>query len=777
MNIESITKFDLEAAFKALDDITVPAVSGGIKANKAPLTEIFTNKTKFDSLLEEYSADIITESQNNYTWRRGRSDGNLISIRKYNDAAKAAGLELEDPRVCAGLVSSLIRDFCEIKWQPEDNDLSINTANEVLKFSYAAEKEKLTLSQIEQVVEVLVAWFEANADNDTYLAQRQRDENKRFIARVQQDLQQVKKLDEDSIDIFVHAFETDCSFIDRYNWSYMNDLRVKVAKLSGSAAKLTEEYYDVGNQTELADAQEARDAEVAQAKLARIEKIVDLDADSPEDLLPSYVGKFIIQCPQCMTLFYKNPEDIEKSEDEPDTCNVTEVCQHCGNETGYMLIGKVGEATEDEVAEVATYAAEEEGQENLELDIPADESEEATNTGADEIDLEDIDLDEIDLEIEDDETESNESLNAVSYSNALHEQLNEGTGDDLDISDAEFEMLINSPEFKKPITTADVRNILDADDDQGTAKKKDQVTEQADALDEGIFDKLKGNIKDRVDTFVDKWATKFKTREEKADFILANAIKEGGVAEIGSDDQLIITDDNKRFKAFVVLCFAEQYSTGKLITIAPKHISPDLVLGAKPVIKENYKQADQIAKGWSMKNGNGPAMIFLANDADDTEAVFLCEYFKGELGNTDHIDKYFKSVRDDLKAGKLMAAGGMEPAEESLSVVMSSIDNLNENLLESLITESLIEHLDNVANFRIIDCNYINEQLTINGKIYLTSGESHPTSYVFNTVKRLNNDYTFSGLNESFDVHRNIAITGTIDNTKTFITKAIFNNR
>ena len=66
---------------------------------------------------------------------------------------------------------------------------------------------------------------------------------------------------------------------------------------------LMEEYYDIGNMSELDDAKEAREAEVAQAKLARIEKIVDLDAESPEDLLPSYVGKFIVQCPQCMTLF------------------------------------------------------------------------------------------------------------------------------------------------------------------------------------------------------------------------------------------------------------------------------------------------------------------------------------------------------------------------------------------------------------------------------------------------------------------------------------------
>ena len=72
----------------------------------------------------------------------------------------------------------------------------------------------------------------------------------------------------------------------------------------------------------LVDAKEERDGEIAKAKLARIEKIVDLNAEKPEDLLPSYVGKVIMQCPQCMTLFYKNQEDIEPSDENPDVVNL-----------------------------------------------------------------------------------------------------------------------------------------------------------------------------------------------------------------------------------------------------------------------------------------------------------------------------------------------------------------------------------------------------------------------------------------------------------------------
>lgn len=179
---------------------------------------------------------------------------------------------------------------------------------------------------------------------------------------------------------------------------------------------LVEDYYDVGSSEELGQAQEEREAEIAKAKLARIEKIVDLEAETEEDLLPSYVGKFIIQCPQCMTLFYKNEEDIEKSEDNPDVVNLNEPCQHCGNSSGYSLIGKVDTVGEDEAAQ---YDAEDFDENELDLDFdgeeePTEETEEtaedvATEEGEDEeLDLEPMDTE--DEETEEEEEEVKESL-------------------------------------------------------------------------------------------------------------------------------------------------------------------------------------------------------------------------------------------------------------------------------------------------------------------------------------------------------------------------------
>lgn len=176
---------------------------------------------------------------------------------------------------------------------------------------------------------------------------------------------------------------------------------------------LIEDYYDIGDTGELEQAQEEREAEVAKAKLARIEKIVDLDAESEDDILPSYVGKFIMQCPQCMTLFYKNEEDIERSEEAPDVVNINEPCQHCGNDSGYTLVGKVDTVGEEEAAQ---YDIDDFDENELNLDFdeeeasaeePAEAEEEVATEGEAE-EAADLDLDL--APVEEDEEEVQESL-------------------------------------------------------------------------------------------------------------------------------------------------------------------------------------------------------------------------------------------------------------------------------------------------------------------------------------------------------------------------------
>lgn len=173
---------------------------------------------------------------------------------------------------------------------------------------------------------------------------------------------------------------------------------------------LMEDYYDIADSADLEEAKAEREAEVAKAKLARIEKIVDLEAESEEDLLPSYVGKMIIQCPQCMTLFYKDEADIVKSETDEETVNVAEACQHCGNDAGYTLIGKVEGVKEEEFTQ-EDEVVEDESVEEAPIEETSVEDEENTEIEAEpevENGEEDLELSEIP---EEDEVVVEESLN------------------------------------------------------------------------------------------------------------------------------------------------------------------------------------------------------------------------------------------------------------------------------------------------------------------------------------------------------------------------------
>lgn len=272
---------------------------------------------------------------------------------------------------------------------------------------------------------------------------------------------------------------------------------------------LMEDYYNVNDVEDLEQAQNDRQEEIAQAKLARIEKIVDIDAESPEDILPSYVGKHIIQCPQCMTLFYKDPEDIEISEEDETICNNSEICQHCGNDSGYMLIGKV-EAVEE---------VEEESQ--LE-EIPVEETE-----GQDEEDLDNEEVsEEENIEDQQEEVEDEESLNlepaeekeAVDESLQLSEELseeplNEAVDKELDdklqahneyieylkdeIEKAEKELENAKNEFVKKSIEARL-DSLKADLEAALPEAlKDEVQDELPAADE--IEEVKESLKESID--------------------------------------------------------------------------------------------------------------------------------------------------------------------------------------------------------------------------------------------------------------------------------------
>lgn len=664
----------------------------------------------------------------------------------------------------------------------------------------------------------------------------------------------------------------------RANKPALNEIFSRKSKFDA----LFEEYYDVGSSDELSEAQEAREAEVAKAKLARIEKIVDLDADSPDDLLTSYVGKYIIQCPQCMTLFYKDQEDVVTSEDDESVVNINEVCQHCGNESGYTLIGKVGEAEEELPAEDAA---------NDDLDLSAEgaeDGEEDANGGDENVDdtegaeggeEEDLDLAAIDFGDEDEEAEEvkEESFANNADGSPLLEQLNEeaedAEADELDISDSEFKELLASSEFATPVSGKAAKAMLGNLDEAAIPceELEEALEEDDDALNEASFFKnlgklgkaaVKGTKKtaskanNAFGELADKALDKSMTREEKADWVMTHTLKpEVEEVEIDNDGDVIPDESNQKYTNYAVVCYKGYYSNGKTITMSPSFNNKNLVIALEaPEFRETYTEAEELSKGWSQKQKGGPAFIYMVNGKDLSKAAYLCQFFKGELDTKqDKLETYFGLAKKDLEGKAHITKGGgikgdsgprteeravsevkvgdklllgkdaaivtaagkskynpsmialtlkdvdgdvetlsfeaaqkvtviLDGADESLnpsalSTIMEQVEEINDNTLESLITNSLIADYKNVAGFRLADCSYLNEELKINGKVFFESGNVRDITYTFTEATTEGENTVLHGLNEKLGADKAFKLVGKTDDNKVFMAEAFTQNK
>lgn len=68
--------------------------------------------------------------------------------------------------------------------------------------------------------------------------------------------------------------------------------------------------------------------------------IIDVDAETEDDLEDSYVGKIVTECVICHSKFYKNPEDIIIDQ-ETGNCNLEDECPICFSQDGYKIVGKI----------------------------------------------------------------------------------------------------------------------------------------------------------------------------------------------------------------------------------------------------------------------------------------------------------------------------------------------------------------------------------------------------------------------------------------------------
>ena len=128
---------------------------------------------------------------------------------------------------------------------------------------------------------------------------------------------------------------------------------IKLDKILSTATlnEDTDNVFSVYSKSDMESAKEFLNADDNDSEI-----IVDADAETSDDLKKSYVNNFIIECPVCHTLYYKEPDELIKNEEDTSSTdeplyNVGEECSVCNNKDGYTLIGKVAKvddsATDD----------------------------------------------------------------------------------------------------------------------------------------------------------------------------------------------------------------------------------------------------------------------------------------------------------------------------------------------------------------------------------------------------------------------------------------------
>ena len=534
---------------------------------------------------------------------------------------------------------------------------------------------------------------------------------------------------------------------------------------------LMEEYYKLSNTRDLEDAKEEREDEIAKAKLAKIEKIVDLDAESPEDLQPSYVGKMIIQCPQCMTLFYKDPSDVVHSEDDPDTVNVGEKCQHCGNEEGYSIIGKVGEVTPEEAEkfeEVPEETAEETPAEEPAEELP--ENEEASAEESSE-ETQEEELPELEEEPAEEEklTESKNILEEQ-VKNALAEEVEEETEEPAEEAEKEEEPEEEAEEESEEETKEELPEVAFSAEEvkEVAANVATEVAPKEDA--EVIADK----VDEVVDAAVEAKAEEERSEEEPAEEEseeeqeeLTESAKESDLSKkLKEHNDYIETlqDEIKKEEEAVKVAkneFIKKLHENNLASLKaaldkaiPEEVKAEEAIDDLPTPEEAAEEIpDSKTELTEQLDAKEMPIKEAASEVSDSE---IKELLNSEEFNTPISDEEVDRIIEDeknLKEGKSKS-------------VFEMLEDFDEVSMNSCMTKALTEVYSNVKNFEMTECSLNESSLVVEGKINFNSGKARETSFVFTEGKE---PKVLCGINEDLDKDGSFNICYGIDNNKMFV--------
>lgn len=118
-----------------------------------------------------------------------------------------------------------------------------------------------------------------------------------------------------------------------------------LAEAFQSLSSLTEDVVDINDED-----MESKLLDVTDNDVDDTLDVIDINANSEDELEDSYIGKIIIECDVCHSKLYKDDSEIIPSEDDGDIVNVEEECPFCYSTDGYHIVGQVAPYQPEELS-------------------------------------------------------------------------------------------------------------------------------------------------------------------------------------------------------------------------------------------------------------------------------------------------------------------------------------------------------------------------------------------------------------------------------------------
>jgi hypothetical protein len=455
-----------------------------------------------------------------------------------------------------------------------------------------------------------------------------------------------------------------------------------------------------------------------------------------------------------MTLFYKDEADVETSEENPDVVNINEICQHCGNSSGYTLVGKVGgidesEAENFEGEEVAPEGVE--GENELNLDFPeegAEGAEEPADESSEEGGEEEFNLDDLDLNLDEEEPAEEEEANESLHNSKLIRKIGEKNKLKTDIESEhltlveELEDLTEGADIKDPSVSKILARLKKIADATGTKIGADNMSGQAELIKKHCSEKecnmlrnvelTDGSVVNMLEEDLADWYRK------KFDKPASTETQQAWEDELNGEFGEISDKRRKHLERK----FAQQRDW------EARHES------------ETDSEAIPVEEPAMIESMHNSELLDKIEDKNELKTDIESEHLT--LNEETDIEECDKNATDEPLAE---AVKGAEVPTAAKQESFKDVEDFDEESFNEHLTKYMTEVYSNVNKFTATSCGLKANKLVVEGLIEFKSGKTKKTTFIFESSGR-----SFKGFNSDFSAGRAFNLKASIKNKK-FVTE------